>query len=433
MREAVRREGIAPETHSVSQSIPRRRVLWLSHLLAWPPKGGVMQRSYYLMREVARHHELAVIAFRQRAHQADEASLEAAKAAISEFATLMHVEELPEDRLPGGRMMLALRALAPGPPYTIRWGMSTDYRRAVEAAIAEFQPDVVHFDTVSLAPYLEVIRGIPAVLNHHNIESHMLLRRAEQENDRLKQWYFAQEGRRLSAYERSVARRFQAHLVCADLDAQRLADIAGPVPTQEVPNGVDLEYFQPAPPETVQEPDSMVFVGGLSWYPNASAMRFFVREVWPIVASRRPSASLRIIGRNPPADLQKATASDNRIRLMGFVDDIRPEVGASMVYVCPIFEGGGTRLKMIDAMAMGKAIVAHPVAAEGLGLEHGLDVLLAEGPEDLARLCIELFDERDRREALGAAARKRAEEVFGFEAIGVALSRIYAALPHPSA
>ena len=392
-----------------------------------------MQRSYYLMREVARHHELAVIAFRQRAHQADEASFQGAKAAISEFATLMHVSELPQDRLLGGRVMLALRALVPGLPYTIRWGISADYRKAVQAAIAQFQPDIVHFDTVSLAPYLEVVGDIPVVLNHHNIESHMLLRRAEQEGNRLKKWYFAQEGRRLSAYERRVARHFHTHLVCADLDAQRLAEMAGPVPTRVVPNGVDLKYFQPAPPEAVQEPDSMIFVGGLSWYPNASAMRFFVREVWPIIAARRPSATLRIIGRNPPADLQKAVANDSRIKLMGFVDDIRPEVGASMVYVCPIFDGGGTRLKMIDAMAMGKAIVAHPVAAEGLGLENGRDVLLAEQSEDLARLCVELFDDRDRREALGAAARKRAEDAFGFEAIGVALSRIYAALPHPSA
>ena len=414
------------QSGATQPAIPRRRVLWLSHLLPWPPKGGLMQRSYYLMREGARHHELAVIAFRQRAHQADEASLEEAKAAISEFATLRHVSELPEDRLPGGRMMLALRALAPGSPYTIRWGTSADYRKAVQLAIAEFQPDIVHFDTVSLAPYLDVVGEIPAVLNHHNIESHMLLRRAEQESNRLKKWYFAQEGRRLSAFERRVARLFRAHVVCADLDAQRLAEMVGPVPTRIIPNGVDLEYFQPAPPESVQEPDSMIFVGGLSWYPNASAMRLFVREVWPIVAARRPSATLRIIGRNPPADLQKLAASDRRIKVMGFVDDIRPEVGASMVYVCPIFEGGGTRLKMIDAMAMGKAIVAHPVAAEGLGLAHEENVLLAQDPEGMAAQCIRLFDDHGLRKALGEAARARAERAFGFAAIGRQLSAMYA-------
>jgi polysaccharide biosynthesis protein PslH len=387
-----------------------------------------MQRSYYLMREVARHHDLAVIAFRQRAHQPDEASLEVAKSAISKFANLMHVSELPEDRLPGGRVALALRALAPGPPYTIRWGMSAGYRRAVQAAIADYQPDVVHFDTVSLAPYLDLVGEIPAVLNHHNIESHMLLRRAEQEGNPLKRWYFWQEGRRLAAYERGVSPRFRTHVVCADLDAQRLAETVGKVPTRVVPNGADLDYFQPGPSGTVQEPDSMIFVGGLSWYPNASAMRFFVREVWPIIATRRPSATLRIIGRNPPADLQEAAASDPRIKVMGFVDDMRHCVGAAMVYVCPIFEGGGTRLKMIDAMAMGKAIVAHPVAAEGLGLIHEENVLLADSPKVMAEECIRVFEDDGLRQQLGEAARVRAEQAFGFCAIGRELSAAYAGL-----
>ena len=387
-----------------------------------------MQRSYYLMREVARHHELQVVAFRQHAHQPDDASLEGARVAISEFASLSHVSSLPEDLVPWGQPLLALRSLVPGLPYTIRWGMSAAYRRAVQVAIEEFKPDVIHFDTVSLAPYLDLAGAIPAVLDHHNIESHMLLRRAEQETSLLKKLYFAQEGRRLAAYERCVAGGFRAHVVCAELDAQRLAETVGQMPIHVVPNGVDLEYFQPAPPGTSQEPDSMIFVGGLSWYPNASAMSFFVREVWPIIAARRPSATLKIIGRNPHSDLLEAAAGDSRIRVMGFVDDIRPEVAGAMVYVCPISDGGGTRLKMIDAMALGKAIVAHPVASEGLGLSHGDNVLLAARAEEMAEQCLRLFDDEPLRRQLGEAARARAEQAFGFRAIGAELAGLYSGL-----
>lgn len=403
----------------------RRRVLWLSHFLPWPPKGGLMQRSYYLMRELSRHHDVRVVAFRQRAHQPDEARLEEAKAALSEFATLSHVSDLPEERMIGGRPALALRSLLPGPPYTIRWGTCPDYARAVKTAVMEFQPEVVHFDTISLAPYLDVVGGIPATLNHHNVESHMLLRRAEQEKNPLKKFYFWQEGTRLARYERAVAHRFRVHLVCADLDGERLVQTVGPVPYKEVPNGVDLEYFQPMGEVDAQQPDSMIFVGGLSWYPNAGAMRFFIQQVWPKLVSQRPQAELRIIGRSPPPDIVAAAQRDQRIKVMGFVDDIRPVVAESMVYVCPIFDGGGTKLKMIDAMAMGKAIVAHPVAAEGLGLEHGRDVLLSEAPGKLAEHCFRLFDDPDLRHSLGAAARHRAEAAFGFEAIGAALARTY--------
>ncbi|MFU8833104.1 MAG: glycosyltransferase family 4 protein [Wenzhouxiangella sp.] len=405
------------------------RILWLSHLLPWPPKGGLMQRSYYLMRELARHHEVRIVAFRQRAHQPDETWMHEAMAAISEFAELKDVFDLPEDRRLGGRPLLALHSLFPGPPYTIRWGMCPEYRDAVQRAITEFRPEVVHFDTVSLAPYLDLCGNVPAVLNHHNIESHMLLRRAEQETNPLKKFYFWQEGTRLAAYERKVARQFHLHLVCADLDGERLVGNVGSVPVEVVPNGVDLAYFQPASAGTIQRPDSMIFVGGLSWYPNAAAMRFFVEQVWPTLSERRPAAELSIIGRSPPTDLAKAAQRDPRIQVMGFVDDIRPIVDAAMVYICPIFDGGGTKLKMIDAMAMGKAIVAHPVAAEGLGLTNGHDVLMTEDPGEMAELCIRLFDDPDLRRRIGQAARTRAEQVFGFDAIGAALAKTYATLP----
>lgn len=413
---------------TMKSDIERRRVLWLSHFLPWPPKGGLMQRSYYLMRELARHHDVQLVAFRQRAHQPDDARLDEATAALSEFVTLRHVSDLPEDRTAGGRSALALRSLLPGPPYTIRWGICPDYAQAVETAIEEFQPEIVHFDTVSLASYLDIVGNIPATLNHHNIESHMLLRRAEQEKNLLKRLYFWQEGTRLARHERAVARRFRLHLVCADLDGERLVQTVGPVPFQEVPNGVDLEYFQPVGHVDEQQPDSLIFVGGLSWYPNASAMRFFVQQVWPKLVARRPQAELKIIGRNPPPDIVAAAGQDARIKVMGFVDDIRPVVAASMVYICPIFDGGGTKLKMIDAMAMGKAIVAHPVATEGLGLEHGRNVLLSKSPEELAAHCIRLFDDPGLRSSLGASARQRAEAAFGFEAIGAALAKTYAEL-----
>jgi polysaccharide biosynthesis protein PslH len=412
--------------------VPRRRVLWLSHLLPWPPKGGLMQRSYYLMREVARHHELQVIAFRQRAHQPDEASLAEAKSALSSFSELVHISDLPEGQRAGGRNLLALRSLLPGAPYTIRWGMDGKYPLAVQRAIHDFRPHVVHFDTISLAPYLDHIGKIPAVLNHHNIESQMLLRRSEQERNLVKRFYYWQEGTRLAAYEKRVARRFKSHLVCAELDGARLIDTVGAVAFQVVPNGVDLEYFQPAAAGTPLHPGSMIFVGGLTWYPNVTAIRFFLTKVWPILVTRRSDVEFRLIGRNPPTDILELAARDSRIKPMGFVDDIRPIVHQSMVYVCPIFDGGGTKLKMLDAMAMGKAIVAHPVACEGLDITDGLQALQASAPEAFATAILRLMDDRALRMNLEIEGRKHVCEHFSFASIGRELSRSYSAMTETS-
>ena len=391
-----------------------------------------MQRSYYLMRELARCHDVEVVAFRQHAHQPDQARLEEARTALSEFAVIRYVSDLPESRMSGGRPALALRSLLPGPPYTIRWGTCPDYARAVKRAIDEFQPDLIHFDTISLAPYLDLTGSIPAALNHHNIESHMLLLRAAQEKNLLKKLYFWQEGSRLKNYEREVAQRFRLHLVCSDLDGARLEENVGPTSTLTVPNGVDIEYFQPSGSIDAQHADSMVFVGDLTWYPNVSAIRFFLQDVWPLIVRERPGATFRIGGRNPPADVVDISSRDPRVRALGFVDDIRPLVAESMIYVCPIFDGGGTKLKMLDAMAMGKAIVAHPVAAEGLDLIDGQEVLLAEKPDGMARACIRLFDDHTLRANLQIGARRKAESDFSFEMIGRQLAAAYSHIGSPS-
>lgn len=406
----------------------KRRILWLSHLLPWPPKGGLPQRSYHLLREVARNHQVRVIAFCQRAHQKLAVQRQAAEAAISEIADVAHVADLPADRITGGQTTLALRSLFPGPPYTIRWGLSDDFRHYVTKEVKEFRPHAVHFDTLSLAPYVPLVGAIPAVLNHHNIESEMLLRRCANEHNLFRRLYFWQEARRLASYERRIAFLFCRHLVCSDLDAQRLIRLVGPVRTEVVPNGVDLDYFVPAPHGTTQVPDSLVFVGGLSWYPNASAIRFFLNSVWPLLIARRPTIRFNIIGRAPPSDIIRAAEQDSRIKLLGFLDDIRPVVHQSMVYVCPIFDGGGTKLKMLDAMAMGKAIVAHPVACEGLRLTPGYQVLSASTPIEFALQIIKLMESPETRQQLELRAREHVHNHFSVITIGRALSDIYATL-----
>jgi polysaccharide biosynthesis protein PslH len=405
--------------------MPTKKILWLSHFLPWPPNSGLKQRSYYLLREVSRQLDIELIAFRQLAHQPDESSASSAIDALSQFARVRHVSDLPENQIWGGRTALALKSLLPGPPYTVRWGISRAYAAAVKSAITKFRPDVVHFDTISLAPYLTETRGTAAVLNHHNIESEMLLRRAEIEAHPIKKAYFWQEGRRLARYEKHVAHEFKCHLVCAELDGERLQANVGPVPTAVIENGVDLDFFQPDRDGNGLNPNTIVFVGGLSWYPNASAMSFFIEKVWPVITATEPSTTLRIIGREPPQNLCRAAEKDRRIILMGFVEDIRPYVHQSMVYACPIFDGGGTKLKMLDAMAMGKAIVAHPIAAEGLALEHGREVLLSRDPIEMAQLILDLFTNEARRRSLGHHARATVEERFGFGAIGRRLVDLY--------
>lgn len=406
-------------------NLRRRKVLWLSHVLPWPAKGGLQQRSFHLMRAVALRHSLRLVAFTQRAHQRDQESLASAIEEMGRFCARVEVCSLPQDSAWLGQAGLAAKSLLPGPPFTIRWAMSRRFAASVEKATQEFDPDIVHFDTVSLAPYLSQVPGRRAVLNHHNIESHMLQRRAAEESNKLRAAYFLQEAWRLARYEKRVAERFQLHLVCSQLDALRLAETVGAVSTRVVPNGVDLDYFQPAMPIQRSQEPGLIFVGGLGWYPNAAAMRYFLRSIWPLLKAARPDLQLTVVGRDPPDDLIKMTKQDGRVHFPGFVDDIRPLVHSSSVYVCPIRDGGGTKLKMLDAMAMGCAIVADPVAAEGLGIKNGIQCILAPGPRDFADAVLKLLDSERMRAELGARARKHVEDRFSFDSIGASLADTY--------
>ncbi|NGX17084.1 glycosyltransferase [Wenzhouxiangella sp. XN24] len=376
------------------------------------------------MRQIGLRHEMRVVAFQQAAHQSTSEEKEAAVEALSEFGTFDAVHPLPQDVMKGGQYRLALRSLLPGIPYTIRWGRSSAFGASVRNSVSTFRPELIHFDTISLAPYWQLAGRVPKILNHHNIESQMLKRRAMQESNLAKRAYFRQEAFRLQQYERKVADSFAAHLTCSELDAERLEEVAGPLNIRIVPNGVDLDYFQPNG-NAQMRPNSLVFVGGLSWYPNASAVRGFLQEVWPVLTAARPDVRLTVVGAGVPPDMRRFSESDNRVKFPGFVDDIRPIVQESQAYICPIRDGGGTKLKMLDAMAMGKAIVAHPVACEGLSLTNELNVLHATSAGSFVSQICRVFDSDSLRAKLQENARAHVERHFCFNSIGDALADYY--------
>jgi glycosyltransferase involved in cell wall biosynthesis len=296
--------------------------------------------------------------------------------------------------------------------------------RRLAALLAEQAFDVVHFDTISLAVYRDLVNGLRTVLTHHNVESHMVLRRAEHETNPLKRHYLRREGRRLAAYERRMCGRFDVNVTCSALDSERLAEVAPGVRTVEVPNGVDLDYFRPEGGR--ETPGRLIFAGRLSAYANRRAARYIVKEIWPRVRERVPGASLDIVGADPPPEATELARDDPRVRVPGFVDDVRPYLDGAEVYVCPITDGGGTKLKVLDALAMGKAIVAHPIACEGIEVRDGESVVMATTPDKFVARIAGLLEDPARRRAVGAAGRWLVEERYSYATIGRRMADVLA-------
>ncbi len=408
------------------------KILWLSHVIPYPPKGGVLQRSYNILRETARRHDVHLLAFVQnalvrRAFPDIDTGRREAHRALMEFCEDVRFVDIPSESRRWGKQRLALRSFFTSSPYTINWLRSKKMEEEVAAAVARHPFDVVHFDTISLAPYLRLVAHTRTALDHHNIESSMMLRRAAMEKSWAKKLYYWQEGLKLRAYERAVCQRFDVHLTCSALDSTRLAEIDSSLAVEEIPNGADIDYFRPSNGQEV--PGRLVFAGGLNWYPNRDAMLYFAKEVWPVLKRRRPEVTMDVIGPNPPIELDAIAKKDDSFRVHGFVDDVRPYIDRAAIYVCPIRDGGGTKLKMLDAFAMAKATVAHPVACEGIDVTPGHDVLLASSVDEYVKAIELLLADADRRLQLGANARILIEQRYAYSSIGEKLSRIYESLP----
>jgi glycosyltransferase involved in cell wall biosynthesis len=404
------------------------RVLWFSHLVPYPENGlGVLQRSYHLVRELAREHEVHLLAFVQRRVIGEllgdvDAGLRRARAHLSEYCARLEFLPIPSERSRFGRAGLAVRSLTGPHPYTIRWLQSEHARRMAREWNDSTEFDVAHFDTLSLAPYRNIFARCAKSLDHHNIESDMMLRRSRLEKDLLKRLYFRQESARLQLYEQRVCPQFDLNITCSQLDTERLKSVAPGVVASEVPNGVDTDYFRPG-----EEPKSaaLVFAGNLSWYPNASAMLFFAEKVWPAVKAQIPEVTMDVIGSNPPPRLLALAARDRDFRVHGFVPDVRPYVSRAALYVCPIMDGGGTKLKILDALAMGKAIITHPIACEGIAVRDGRDVIFADDAEEFVRSIVTLLGNQPLRTLLSRNARALAESTYSYAVIGRQLIEMF--------
>lgn len=397
------------------------RLLWLSHLLPYPPKGGVQQRSFHLLREAARRHEVDVVALVQSSHQDSPEAIEDARRQLSSFCVSVDSFRIRSDLRPAGRWLLLARSLFSSRPYDANWLFNARLRHRLRNR--DVDHDLIHVDTLGLCEYTELIRDVPFVLNHHNVESQMMEDRAAKENNPLKRIYMRREARKLEKFERQWAPRAGNNLLVSSLDERRLRKRAEDVRTEVVRNGVDIDYFHPRT-STDEHDGSLIFVGGMSWWPNRDAVLWFIREIWPRLVEDVGSRKVTIIGRDPPAELE-TVAKNSRISVPGFVNDIRPEVDRALAYVCPIRKGGGTRLKVLDALAMGKPLIATGFAVQGLGLEQEVHYLRADSPPEYVEQVRRLETQPYLRRRLAQNGRELVVRKYSWKVIGDDLDQAY--------
>jgi glycosyltransferase involved in cell wall biosynthesis len=309
-------------------------------------------------------------------------------------------------------------------------------RERVRELCAHEKFDAVHVEGIEMMPYGLLARRLQdpkLTYDAHNAE-YLLQRRAfTTDLKEARSWpragYSLVQWWRLRGFERGACNISDHVLAVSENDKQALARLApGAAARMSVlPNGVDTEYWLPTADYAHQDPlagDALVFDGTMDFRPNVDAAVWFAGEIWPLIRSERPHAHFYIVGRNPSPQVL-ALANRPGITVTGVVDDPRPWVAGASAYVVPLRMGGGTRLKVLQAMAMERAIVSTPVGAEGIELENGRHMVLANSPGEIARATLDLLSDPSRRETLGRAARELVAERYAWRVLLPRLDSIY--------
>ena len=405
------------------------RLLFLSMTLPWPPNNGHRMRTWSLLRALAAEgHQTTLLAF---AYPAD---LGGDTGPLREVCARLEVVPLELASLAGWIGALdRLRALMGSAPYAAGRYRSPEMAGRLQAQLESGRFDAVIVDTVfgtvNMPP-----TDTPLLLNNVDVEHVVLERYVRCERNPAKRLYAWQEARRLRRFEAEACRRAVVGMPCSPVDGARLHALCPDLPLVVVPNVIDTAEYVPREDDAG---DVVLYQGGLDWYPNRDAAQFFASEILPRVRRSRPRTRFVVAGRNPPPAFRRRLASVPGLEITGTVPDMRPLLSRASVCVVPLRIGSGTRIKILEAAAMGRPVVSTRLGAEGLNFAEDLEILLADDPAAFSRQVVRLLEDTAFRRAVGQAARRRVEQEYTpavlRRQLARALARAAATPPAPAA
>jgi sugar transferase (PEP-CTERM/EpsH1 system associated) len=398
------------------------RVLHFAPRVCWPLDTGAKLRNYHLARVLARQTRVTLLAFN-------------------------HLGELlPSGENPYEQVIVVKRDAAYTFTKVLRglWGRTplpvlnytTDsMKKALEGILEEKDFDVVQVEGIHLMAYLPIFRSArkrPLVIcDWHNVESELMRQYSQREPNLLRRAYAGKTARLMSEFERRALGEFDAHVVVSKNDAERLRNLNRKARVFVIGNGVDTDYYSDAQIEKVARArrdapgtNRIVFVASMDYHANIEGAVSFAREVWPSLHARQPELVFTIVGRDPSREV-RALALTPGIEITGTVNDVRPFYRNAVAAIVPLNVGGGSRLKILEAMAAGVPVVSTTLGAEGLDVQHEENILMADTKEQLVEAIVSVVEDQEQRNRLGAAGRALVSNYYEWAKLGANLFEIY--------
>lgn len=387
------------------------RILWLKTELLHPIDKGGKIRTFHMLKELKKNHHITYLTLDDGSAEID--ALEKASEYAHETITTPHQTAQKFSR----KFYLELAGnLFSRLPYFMQKYVSEAMLEEVKKLANDKDFDVIVCDFLMPAVNMPEKIKVPTVLFQHNVEAMIWRRHFEVQKNSLKKMYLKNQWRKSFDYEKAVCRKFDFVIAVSKEDADTMRNEYAVENVADVPTGVDTEFFRPS---LAVEKDSfnLIFTGSMDWLPNEDAIRWFTEEVLPLVRREIPQVSLTVVGRNPFPSLVELSKKDSSIVVTGRVPDVRPFMEKASVYIVPIRIGGGTRLKIYEAMAMELPTVSTKIGAEGLPVRDGEEILLRDTPPEFAEAVVKLLKDKSLAEKIGGQAAKTVREKFGWQKV----------------
>ena len=401
----------------------RLKILYVSPMPASPARFGAQARIQGLMTQLTQRHDLTAVMLVD-----NECAVEECRRAMQAYCCDVVLVPRPYEGEGLRKRLLQLQSLASTRSWERRSSAVPGLQPALDRVLRAKRFDLVNLEFSSLgecrlrqAPPNERLPRL--VVDSHNIDYELARQYARAGRSLTHRLYAGVNWRKLRWEELGTYRDADGIYLCSAEDERRLLDVIPRARTAVIPNAADVDYYQPRPTDPPPDGRTVVFFGLLSYAPNVDAVIYFVQNIWPRVAEAHPEARLKIIGGKPPRSLQLLAGP--RVELTGFVPDLRPHVAAATAVVVPLRLGGGTRLKIVEAMAMGKAIVSTTLGAEGIKAMPWRDLVIEDQPQAFADAVNRLLGDPELAARIGQSARSLAVERYSWSAAAQALEGFY--------
>jgi len=390
------------------------KLLWVKADFLHPLDRGGQIRTFETLRRLHKRHEVHYVGMRQSPE-------DPGPALAYEYSTRAYaVDHFVVDKSSAAFAAQVARGVFDRTPVAVSRYRSTEMQARVDALIERENFDRIVCDFLFGAA--NVVDLTPVTLFQHNVEALIWKRRAQAERNPLKRLYLQLQASRMERFEGEVCRSVRNIIAVSEKDASIMHREYEAPNVNAIPTGVDVDYFRR--PQAVERKADLVFVGSMDWMPNIDGALWFVKEALPLIRERVPDCTLAIAGRRPTPELEELASRDSKIVVTGSVPDIRPWLWGSKVSIVPLRVGGGTRIKIYEAMAAGVPVVSTRVGAEGLDVANGHTILLEDDPERFARACAALLLNKDEAARIAGAALEVVTRRYSWDNVARAFERL---------